>query len=188
MRCGAPTARGTACRWPANECQFEHHRRWRQQHGRSSATEPEPSPAEPGASKAALDGLPPEIIAGRDLAGLGWWVVRAMAEGSLEERTASVLASLMRVLAAVGGGEAAGEDVLREVVLRGLVMHGVPPRTEDEWELARAIFDDGALAEIRRWAPLVEADGDDDLQPFRLGEGRAVEVEMPLLIEDEDAV
>ena len=47
-------------------------------------------------------------------------------------------------------------DTLREVELRGRLMHGLPPREDEEWELARSLFDDDAMAEFERWQRQME--------------------------------
>src|SRR5690606_37381027 len=113
---------------------------------------------------------------------------REVVSGAMDVRAATVVASLLRVLATLGPAEMDEEEALREVELRGLIMQGVPPRTPEEWELAESIFDDDALREIRSWPPLLEADRDDHLHPFRFGQDAAVEVEVPGLPEDEDGL
>ena len=44
-------------------------------------------------------------------------------------------------------------------------MHGVPPRTPEEWGHAAELFDDEALAEFRRWDEA--ADGAEDASAER---------------------
>jgi len=64
------------------------------------------------------------------------------------------VARFVRTLAqlhAMGPAPMAEHYALKQVELRGRIMHGQPPRNEDEWELARAIFDDDAIAEFERW-------------------------------------
>lgn len=48
------------------------------------------------------------------------------------------------------------EEALREVELRGCLMHGQPPRNPEEWAFARERFDDDAIAEFERWQRLIE--------------------------------
>lgn len=132
--------------------------------------------------------MPGAIFEARDLHGLAWLVARGVLEGSVDVRAAGVVASLLRVLAALGPPEMDEQEALRETVLRGLIMQGIPPRTPEEWALAEAIFDDQALREIRRWPPLLEADGHDNLHPFRFGQLAAEEVEVPGFVDDEDGL
>ncbi len=54
----------------------------------------------------------------------------------------------------MGPDEYDTEQMLREVELRGVLMNGIPPRNEAEWELAASIFDDDAIAEFKRWEML----------------------------------
>jgi len=190
QNCGAPTQQGGACRWPYRECQFAHHRAWRIAAGLPVPKElPRPDNPLPGHGRETPGATPPpELLRDRDLHGLAWWLAEAALRGSVESREAAVVASLIRVLAALGPPGLEEDELLLEVELRALIAHGIPPRTEGEWARAAALFDDAALAEIRRWPPLVDADGDHDAQPLRFGEVAAVEVEVPLLVEDEDGV
>ena len=132
-RCGAPTRGGSACRFPADRCPHE-------AHGRAREARPphEPSPA--GA------------IRERDLRGLGWWLIEETLAGRVTPPEASAVNRMMHTLLQLGPTPEADERALQEVALRGLLMHGVPPRSEDEWRRAAEIFDDEALAEFRRWA------------------------------------
>ncbi len=132
-RCGAPTRGGSACRFPADRCPHE-------AHGRAREARPphERSPA--GA------------IRERDLRGLGWWLIEETLAGRVTPPEASAVNRMMHTLLQLGPTPEAEERALQEVALRGLLMHGVPPRSEDEWRRAAEIFDDEALAEFRRWA------------------------------------
>ena len=132
-RWGAPTRGGSACRFPADRCPHE-------AHGRAREARPphERSPA--GA------------IRERDLRGLGWWLIEETLAGRVTPPEASAVNRMMHTLLQLGPTPEADERALQEVALRGLLMHGVPPRGEDEWRRAAEIFDDEALAEFRRWA------------------------------------
>lgn len=180
VRCGATTRSGTACRYPRAACphhQGDRRARTSAPH-RDAALEPVP-----GASP------PPGLLSARNIHELLWWAVERLLAGDLDARTAATVTSFARLLLQAGpAGPEAGE-ALREVVLRGRLMYGIPPATDEDWELARRIFDDDALAEIRRWPPLAaEGDGDDHAQPLRLRERAAYEVEMPGLVDDEDGI
>jgi hypothetical protein len=106
----------------------------------------------------------PDAVAGRDLGRLGWWVLERLADGSMEPRRAGVFASMMRVVAAMGPDGATREEQLRETALRGVLMHGIPPRDAEEWALAERIFTADAIEEFHRWTPLGVADPDDDYE------------------------
>ena len=134
-RCGAPTRAGAPCRFPSDQCPHESHARGRKA---PPAGEPRPSPA--GA------------IRERDLRTLGWWLIEETLAGRVTPPEASAVNRMMHTLLQLGPTPEADDLALQEVALRGLLMHGVPPRTADEWKRAAEIFDDEALAEFRRWA------------------------------------
>ena len=69
----------------------------------------------------------------------------------LAAQRATVIASIIRTLTALGQEPLAADEALREVELRGRVMHGLPPRDPAEWEHAALVFSDDALDEFRRW-------------------------------------
>jgi hypothetical protein len=177
--CGAPTRSGGSCGWERALC--PHHGR---KNGPANAPAANPvvpaartNPARPGASPAEE----------RDLRKLGWWVIERVISGELTSSDASVVSSVMRVLAALGPATADSEDALREVQLRGRLMHGRPPKDAEEWALAGRLFTDDALAEFRRWEQLWrEADADDGVQPLFLWDRAPVEGDEALVIDAED--
>ncbi len=142
--CGAPTRGGSACRFPADRCPHEAHARAREQRPRTTRGAPPPSPA--GA------------IRERDLRALGWWLIEETLAGRVTPPEASAVNRMMHTLLQLGPAPEADERALQEVALRGLLMHGVPPRTEEEWHRAAEIFDEEALTEFRRWAAAEDAD------------------------------
>ena len=156
-KCRVTTLAGRPCGWDVARCPVPAHRQQREEFAAQGPTDagPEPAPV-----------APPAEVEARDLVGLGWWLVERVISGATNTAEASVLASVMRVLAALGPGEMDRDAALREAQLRGLVMHGIPPRTAEEWELAESLFDDDALAELRRWQALLEADSDDHREPL----------------------
>ena len=154
-KCGAPTQKKTPCSWPANQCPVKAHARWRSGNGdRESAArhaaEPEPAVTIPAA------------VEERDLREVGWWLFRAVVEGSVEREKAGPLISLLRVLQAVGPGSVTAEEALARAELLGQLMHGLPPRDEAQWQLARDLFDDEAMETVNRIAGLADADGSND--------------------------
>lgn len=179
-RCGAKTQKGTPCGWAAAEC--PHHRR----DGRPSRRPERGADHVPAAPPAKAE-FP--WLAAHDLRGLGWWLIEQVLLQELETGRASVVANLVRTLAALGPAPEEESAALREVELRGRLMHGLPPRTPEEWARAEAVFDDAALAEFRRWERLLlEADDGDGLEPLDLGQGGAGEIDVPLVIDAEDGV
>lgn len=179
-RCGAPTQEGSPCRWPIEQCPVASHARVR-------ATGQKPQHAAP-----AKDGerrRPPVILEGiarRDIAGTGWSVAAALADGSIDQRDAAVFASILRVLLAAGSGGIADDDALREIELRGLLMHGLPPRDEDEWELLKRTFSPEAVREVVRWQPLLEGDAFDAVEPGWFLQPLAPEGSQPIVADGDD--
>jgi hypothetical protein len=156
-RCGYPTKAGHPCGWPAAECRVP----WHRQRPAVPGTGPAPSPATPQ----------PAGVEEHDLRALAWWVIAETLGNRIDPPKASVVNAIMRTLSSLGPEPAGEERALEDVVLRGLLMHGIPPRDEEEWVRAAELFDDEALAEFRRWAVLLgEADSDDRLEPLFPGE------------------
>lgn len=157
-RCGKPTKDGRPCGWHTPPC--PHH-----PEGDDSKHSTE---AAPGVERPARDsaGLALAIVQ-HDLHRVAWSLLgEAVAE---EDRNASLISTLIRVLASLGPAQDDEDGVLREVVLRGRLMTGMPPATEDQWARAEQVFDDAALTELRRWerevANLLKNDGRDIDQP-----------------------
>ena len=134
-RCGAPTRGGSPCRFPIDRCPHGGHAAAR---GEGAET-PAPSPS------------PADAVRERDLRTLVWWLIEETLAGRITPPEASAVNRMMHTLLELGPGPEADEQALQEVALRGLLMHGVPPRTAEEWKRAAEVFDDAALAEFRRW-------------------------------------
>ena len=136
-RCGAPTRGGSPCRFPIDRCPHEAHTASRA----AGAGHPPPPPPPP----------PSEAVRERDLHTLVWWLIEETLAGRITPPEASAVNRMMHTLLELGPTPEADEQALQEVALRGLLMHGVPPRTAEEWKRASEIFDEAALAEFRRW-------------------------------------
>lgn len=197
--CGAPTVAGGRCRWPRGQCRF---------HRAAEAPRERPGPASRGVRAAPVsrrrnardgegEGGLPRAVRERDVRGLAWWLMELLISREDPASNAQALTAVLRVLAGLGPEPRQEEDALAEVELRGLLMHGVPPRTPGEWARAAELFSPEALREIARWegllaaeadGVLLEGDGADRLQPFRLGDTRAEHLEVAGLIHHEDGV
>lgn len=133
--------------WGVNQC--KHH-----QDKPGSKQQTAPEPRETGAAVDAAEPGPmpsPEVWKKRDLRGLAWWAAEHLLNGTLPTANVTALNGLMRVLIALGDDPSDEADVLAEIELRGIIMHGMPPRDEEEWALAERVFDADAIAEFRRW-------------------------------------
>lgn len=91
-----------------------------------------------------------------------WWALRGLATGHVQPREASAVASLLRVLHALGPEPMDEEEALAEVELRGIIMAGLQPRNEAEWALARRRFSEEALQLLGRPEPDDDEDWDED--------------------------
>lgn len=80
---------------------------------------------------------------------MAWWLLDQLVNGAMTSSEVSAAGSILRILASLGQQD--DPVSLREVELRGRLMQGLTPRDEEEWELARSIFDDAAIAEFERW-------------------------------------
>jgi hypothetical protein len=182
-RCGATTKTDGHCRYPAAECPYKSHRIEREANARKSR-DVSAQPPDDAHRPAGL--TPPPAVDEHDLHGLGWWTIRNAITGDLETPRAAVVATVMRVLAGLGPEPMEEQEALRDVELLGVIMHGVPPRSAAEWERAHQLFDADAIEEFERWVALGEGDGLDSRQPFRRGDRRRDEVQVPFVVEDED--
>jgi len=155
--CGAPTSSGGYCRNSAERCQ--RHRR-------------DGDLAVP-ASEPLVDELSP--AAGRDLHRVAWWLLEGLVSDGLDPRRASAITAALRFALALGQAPADEEVMLRRAEIHGLLIHGVAPRDEAQWELARAMLDPEALAMVEGWAE-AERTGARWMPPLR-----PLEVESPRL-------
>ena len=141
--CGAPTMAGGSCRWKVGECKHASHARWR-------AANPclRGSMSDHGVTLSEV----PDAVAEHDLYVLSWWLVERVIAGDLETARASVVATVMRVLLALGREPLDEEERFSRAELMGQLMHGVPPADEAEWVRARAILTPDALVTVEGWA------------------------------------
>jgi hypothetical protein len=152
------------------KCKVEAHRQYRVTlPGGGPANEPALLAARPNPDPAPVRD-PPDALAERDANGVAWWLLdRLILEGSDWDARARVIGPLLRLAATIPPAGASRAEALAETALRGVLMHGIPPRNTEEWALAERLFDDAALAEFRRWKALGEADGDDGPEPLPFG-------------------
>lgn len=122
----------------------------------------------------------------RDLRELGWWLIEQVLEARIDQKDAAVVSTLIRTLATLGPSPLDDERALREVMLRGRLMHGLPPASEDEWRQAEEAFEPAAIAEFLRWRPLLEGDAEDRFEPLLFGEMGGEELDTPFVADGED--
>ena len=185
-KCRVTTLAGRPCGWEAAKCPVPSHRT--QRAARPGAAPPPSAESSTAATSPIASAEPPLHVGARDLTGLGWWLVERVILGAVSTAEAAVLASVMRVLAGLGPGEMDRDSALREAQLRGLVMHGIPPRNQEEWELAEAVFDEEALAEFHRWETLLETHADDRREPLLFRHRAGHEADPALGIDGEDGL
>ena len=112
------------------------------------------TPAEPG-DTAAPSRRGDDAVAKRDLHAVAWQLLEDLLEDDRVDaaRRASAGATLIRVVEALGEPPVSRERAAAEIALRGMVMHGMPPRNAEEWALAEELFTPDALEMIRTWPP-----------------------------------
>lgn len=135
--------------------------------------------------------MAPAVVLGEapeELRAFGWWVIRGLLGGAIGERKGAVLVSAARLVAGLGPDGDALDEALAATVLRGRVMHGLPPEDEAQWELAASLFTPDALAELRSWDTSVEADLVDDREPLPLLDSTALHRDLPLVGDVDEGV
>lgn len=131
--CNSPTATGHTCGYPPNSCPL-HLRAW-------------PSPAHEEVLLEKFDR--------NSLAPIAQSVVTRLTAGALTPLEAIRWLRAIRMFHELPMSTEDEDEMLAEIELRGVVMNGFPPRNEEEWELARKVFDAEAITEFHRW----EAEG-----------------------------
>lgn len=96
-----------------------------------------------------------DAITARDLHAVAWRLLEDLLEDDRVDaaRRASAGATLIRVVEALGEPPVSREQAAAETALRGMVMHGMPPRNAEEWALAEELFTPDAIAMFRTWKP-----------------------------------
>jgi len=162
-RCEAPTAEGHPCRYAIEKCPHESHRTAREQRL-------PPVPEQPGS---------PDAILLRDERALAWWTLGELVAERLSTSQGSAIASLLRILHALGPTPLSEEQALVEAEFRGRIMHGMPPRSAEQWAMAERLYDAESVAEFRRWERLLERDRGDVYQPEFLVDRTGLEGDVP---------
>lgn len=127
----------------------------------------------------------PAAIQARDPLALQWWVIERIIDGALQPPQAAAISGVVRTLANLPPGAGDQATTLASIALRGRLMHGIPPRSPEQWALAATMFDDEALVEFRRWE-LLEHDRGDVREPLGLGDGVAHDGDVAPVVHDED--
>ena len=128
----------------------------------------------------------PQAAIEHDLREVAWWMVQQILKADLDAQRAGALVSLMRLISSLGPEPMALEEALAEVELRGLIMHGIPPRNAEEWERASRIFSADSLAEFKRRHSPRYGDGSYVSEPLDGGERGTGDGHMALVVEEED--
>ncbi|WP_322796444.1 hypothetical protein [Tepidiforma sp.] len=77
----------------------------------------------------------------RDPLAAAWRVIDALwHDESFDPRRAQAIIAALRLVFAAGSAPLDRDRALREAELLGLLMHGLEPRDEEEWALARELM------------------------------------------------
>jgi hypothetical protein len=147
--CGAITRRGGRCQNSRGAACPYHTDEERTR----AAAEPEHRPDPESGGGELSPGR--DAIAKRDLHAVAWRLLEDLLEDDRVDaaRRASAGATLIRVVEALGEPPVSRERAAAEIALRGMVMHGMPPRNAEEWALAEELFTPDAVAMFRTWEP-----------------------------------
>lgn len=135
--CGSPTPSGFSCGYPPNQCPL-HIRDF-------TASDAVPAPDDPE----------PERVDSYALATFAAAVITRLCRGRITPLDATRALHALDTFTRLRVPETTKDEELAEVELRGVVMNGFPPRNDEEWELAKKVFDADAITEFHRW----EAEG-----------------------------
>jgi hypothetical protein len=188
--CGAPTLKGDPCKIARVSCTI--HRR--AGHDRTPPLRRPQLPGTWGGRAGEADrghGVRalaiPAAVGEHNVREFAWWMIARLLSAELDAQRAGVLATLLRVIAALGPEPASRQKAFAEAALRGRMMHGMPPRNAAEWELAESIFSQEVLDEFAHYAELLrEANGRDVGKPFGFGERAAGKSDVALVVDAED--
>lgn len=97
-----------------------------------------------------------EAFEAKDLRAVGWLVLERLYIADISASEASAAGTVIRALTALGDDPGDEEEQLRIIELHGGLMNGIPPRDDEEWELAERVFGPQSAAEFRRWQALRE--------------------------------
>ena len=156
-KCNAPTQKGTPCRYDWPGCEYHtaaqrpalpppQQRLFETREHDELADEPAPRREAGPEFDAALEG--------RNLRDLFWLTLEGVLHEELSEKLASIIATLGRAIFALGEEDIDREAAIAEAVVIGTILHGFPPRDEQQWEIARRHYDEHTLARLEDWKPL----------------------------------
>ena len=127
--CNSPTSTGHSCGYPPNTCPL-HIRAWP-----TNTSETHPS----------------EKFDRKSLGPIAQSVVVKLTAGAITPLEAIRWLRAIHIFHDLPMSTEDEDDVLAEIELRGVVMNGFPPRNDEEWELAKKVFDADAITEFHRW-------------------------------------
>lgn len=94
-----------------------------------------------------------EALASRELREFAWLAMEGVLRALGWERGGAIIASLIARLITLGEESANLQEAAEIAVVHGLMVHGVPPRNEREWEIARRIYEPEVIRLMETWAP-----------------------------------
>ena len=95
-----------------------------------------------------------EALASRNLRDFTWYALEGVLRALGWERGGAVIASLIRALIAQGEDKMDLSEASAIAVVNGLMVHGIPPRNEEEWEVAGRIYEPKIVELLKTWPPL----------------------------------
>ena len=95
-----------------------------------------------------------DVFADRDIRSVGWYWLEKLTEFQpFEPKHAAPVASIARLIHALGDAPQDAAEAAAEAALFGAIMHGIPPRDAAQWEIVERTFDPETEKDLRRWRP-----------------------------------
>lgn len=110
--------------------------------------------APPSAAEAASTGAEPEKRERVDIRRLARNALEAVSEDAASPAYAARFVHAIKATEAMGEEPETLQEQMAMAALLGGVMHGIPPRDREQWELLEQNFDRRTLLDLYRWYPM----------------------------------
>ncbi len=145
--CNAPTKSKGCCGFSVERCPHEAHKAWRARRVLEDHQD-ERAPA----AAAMASGELTSAFEKHDLRTVSWYWLENLTR-EFDAKNGAQAASWARLIHSLGEDPEDQASVLAQAALFGGIMHGMPPRDEAQWELARELLDPYTLELVQSWQP-----------------------------------
>jgi hypothetical protein len=130
-QCGATLKSGRKCAFPIDRCPAHEQRR----------------AAERAGGAPPVDARPP------DMRTLARAALQAFSDSNLSPTLATRFVNAIKTTESMGEPARDSAETLREAAIMGGIMHGIPPRDREDWEMLEEIMDPYTMLMLYRWYP-----------------------------------